>query len=86
MATHWSSLEVPYGARMISGASTILTLAAAKQKNMNEKKKYLKAGAARSTTFYGQSRQGAFRASSLTVFGLALVIRFIWLADASKDE
>ena len=27
MATHWSSCEVPKGARMISGASTMLTLA-----------------------------------------------------------
>ena len=27
MATHWDSCEVPKGARMISGASTNLTLA-----------------------------------------------------------
>ena len=27
MATHWSSCEVPKGAQMISGASTMLTLA-----------------------------------------------------------
>ena len=28
VVTHWSSCEVPKGARMISGASTMLTLAA----------------------------------------------------------
>ena len=36
MATHWSSYEVPKGARIMSGASTILTLAVRKENEVEK--------------------------------------------------